>query len=115
MTVVLSRSVVSNSLWPHGLARQAPLSMRLSRQEHWSGFPCCPPRYLPNPQIDPTFPESPVLADRFFTSATWEDPENKQCEANKHMATHIIYIFFLKAISVVFSSWNTLSPCGHIA
>ena len=34
-----SRSVVSDSLQPHGLAVacQAPLSMELSRQEHWSG------------------------------------------------------------------------------
>ena len=39
---VLSRSVVSNSLGPYELyiARQAPLSMGLSRQEHWSRFPC---------------------------------------------------------------------------
>ena len=30
-----SRSVVSNSLWPHG--HQAPPSMGFSRQEYWSG------------------------------------------------------------------------------
>ena len=36
---VLSRSVVSDSLRPHGLyvALQAPLSMGFSRQEYWSG------------------------------------------------------------------------------
>ena len=32
-----SRSVVSNSLRPHG--HQAPLSMGFSRQEYWSGLP----------------------------------------------------------------------------
>ena len=32
-----SHSVVSNSLRPHGL--QAPLSMKFSRQEYWSGLP----------------------------------------------------------------------------
>ena len=32
------RSVVSDSLWPHGLHQPA---MDFSRQEHWSGEPCC--------------------------------------------------------------------------
>ena len=31
------------TLWT--VARQAPLSMRFSRQEHWSGLPCPEPRY----------------------------------------------------------------------
>ena len=34
----LSRSVVSDSLLPHGLAYQAPLSMGFGRQEYWSGL-----------------------------------------------------------------------------
>ena len=39
-------SVVSNSVWPHGLpgAYQAPLSMGFSRQEYWSGLPLPSPR-----------------------------------------------------------------------
>ena len=37
------------SLWT--VARQAPLSMGFSRQEYWNGFPCPPPRDLPNPGI----------------------------------------------------------------
>jgi len=35
------------TLWT--AARQAPLSLRFSRQEYWSGLPCFPPRDLPNP------------------------------------------------------------------
>ena len=31
------------------IARQAPLSMGLSRQENWSGLPCPPPGHLPDP------------------------------------------------------------------
>ena len=31
------------------IARQAPLSMGFSRQEHWSGLPCPHPGNLPNP------------------------------------------------------------------
>ena len=41
---VLSCLVMSNSVWLHGLySLQAPLSMRFSRQEYWSGLPCPPP------------------------------------------------------------------------
>ena len=43
---------------PGPVARQAPLSMGFSRQEHWSGLPCPPPGDLPNPGIEP---ESPAL------------------------------------------------------
>ena len=33
------------------VARQAPLSVKFSRQEHWSGFPCPPLADLPNQEI----------------------------------------------------------------
>ena len=49
------------------VARQAPLSMRFSRQEYWSGLPFPPPGHLPNPEIEPA---SPALASRFFTTST---------------------------------------------
>ena len=53
----VSRSVVSDSLRPHGLIdHQLPLSMRLSRQEYWSGFPCPSPEDLPGPGIEPGSP-----------------------------------------------------------
>ena len=50
---------------------QTPLSMRFSRQEYRSGFPCPPPRNLPDPWIKPTSLTTPALAGGFFiTSAT---------------------------------------------
>ena len=59
------RSVVSDSLWPHGLQ---PVSLLcpwgFSRQEHWSGLPCPPPGDHPNLGIEP---RSSCLAGRFFT------------------------------------------------
>ena len=59
------------TLWT--AARQAPLSMRFSRQEHWSGLLCPPPRDLPNLGTEPTSLASLALAGGFFTtSATWE-------------------------------------------
>ena len=68
-------SVVSASLRPHGLhaVHQAPLSMKFSRQEYQSGLPFPPPEDLPDPGIEPVFPESPTLVGRFFYHrATWE-------------------------------------------
>ena len=38
------------------VACQPPLSMRFSRQEHWSGLPCPPPGDLPNPVIESRSP-----------------------------------------------------------
>ena len=46
------------------IARQAHLSMRFCRQEYWRGLPLPPPEDLPNSEIKPTFPVSPLfLAD----------------------------------------------------
>ena len=78
-TVLFSMSVcvclvVSNFfviLWT--IACQAPLSIRFSRQECWSGLPCPTPGDLPELGIEPTSLAFPVLAGEFFTtSATWE-------------------------------------------
>ena len=41
---------------PWTIARQAPLSMEFSRQEHWSGQPFPPLGALPNPGIKPGSP-----------------------------------------------------------
>ena len=38
------------------VARQAPLSMGFSRQEHWSGLPFPPLGDLPDPGIEPRSP-----------------------------------------------------------
>ena len=61
------------TLTPWTLAHQAPLSMRFSRQEYWSGLLCPPPGDLPDPVIEPASLMSPTLAHQFFlTSTTWE-------------------------------------------
>ena len=53
--VIVSHSVVSNSLWPHELyvARPVPLSMGFSRQGYWSGLPSPSPGDLPNQGWNP--------------------------------------------------------------
>ena len=59
----VSHSVMFNSLWPHRLALQAPLSMEFSRQECWSGLSFPPPGDVPGPGIEP---RSPTLQARLF-------------------------------------------------
>ena len=68
--LTLSCSVMSDSLGPpRTVARQAPLSVGFSRQEHWSGLPFPSPGDLPNPGIEHTSLASPALAGGFFTTS----------------------------------------------
>ena len=60
---VLSRVWLFVTPWT--IAHQAPLSMRFSRQDYWSGLPFPSPGDLPDPRIKPV---SPALAGRFFTT-----------------------------------------------
>ena len=45
---------------PGTVADQAPLAMKFSRQEYWSGLPCSTPEDLPDPGIKPKSPASPA-------------------------------------------------------
>ena len=54
---------------PWTVVHQAPLSVEFSRQEYWNGLPFPPPGDLPNPEMKLTFPRSPALTGRFFTTA----------------------------------------------
>ena len=70
MLSLFSRVELFAVLWT--VARQAPLSMGFSKQEHWSGLPCLSPGDLPDPGIEPASLSSPTDAGKFFTtSATW--------------------------------------------
>ena len=54
---VLSHSVVSDSLRPHGLWPTRLLcSWGFSRQEYWSGLPCPPSGIFPTQGSNPSFP-----------------------------------------------------------
>ena len=63
LLLLRSSSRVQLCVTPWTAACQAPLSMGFSRQEHWSGLPCPPPRDLPDPGIEPTSPESLALQE----------------------------------------------------
>ena len=76
---MLSLSVMSDSLQPHGLY-QASLSMGFPRQEYSSEVPFPPPGDLPDPGIKPVVP---ALADRFFTTVPpWKLSCIGQCFIN---------------------------------
>ena len=53
---------------PLGCAPQASLSMGLSRQECWSGWPCPPPGDLSDAGIEPMSLTSPALTGGVFTT-----------------------------------------------
>ena len=57
---------------PWTVARQAPLSMRFSRQEYWRRLPCPPSGDLLDPGIEPAFLTSSALAARFFTASAFD-------------------------------------------
>ena len=59
VTQSLSRVQLFATLWT--IAHQAPLSMRFSRQEYWSGLSCPPPGDLPDQGIKPGSPVAPEL------------------------------------------------------
>ena len=71
---LMSVSRVGLFVTPETVARQAPLSMRLSWQEYWSGLSFPPPRDLSDPGIKPTSLAFPILADGFFTTKPSGNP-----------------------------------------
>ena len=65
LVLLLSCSVVPNSVTMWTVAYQAPVTMGFSRPEYWSGVPFPTPGDIPNPGIEPTFLASPALAAVF--------------------------------------------------
>ena len=68
---------------PWSVAHQTPLSIGLSKQEHWSGLPFPPSGDLSNPGIVTT---SPALAGGFFTTEAQKVPNKINTEI--HTKTH---------------------------
>ena len=70
---LLSRIWLFETPWT--VARHAPLSMEMSRQEYWSRFPCPPPGALPNTGTEPG---SPALQADTLLYEPWEKPDGSQ-------------------------------------
>ena len=71
--VCLVAQLVQLFLTPQTVALQAPLSMKFSRQEYWSGSPFPSPGNLPNPGIEPG---SPALQAEALPSEPPGKPKN---------------------------------------
>ena len=103
---MLSRSVVSDSLWLHGLQPGRLLCpWGFSREEYWSGLPCPSPGHLPNPGIEP---RSPALqADSLLSELSGELYLFANCLF--HVITHYIYMIpfhFIWLIIFDETIWN---------
>ena len=68
-----SRVSLFTTLWTD--ACQTPLSMRFSRQEYWSGFPCPPPGDLGNPEMEPMSPMAPTSQADSVPLSHWGSPQ----------------------------------------
>ena len=74
---------------PWTVAHQAPLYMRFSRQEDWSGLPFLSPGDLPDPGTEPG---SLALGSRFFTT----EPPGKP----------FVVFIYLASLSLSFGMWD---------
>ena len=83
---VLSHSVVSNTLGPHGLGRLL-CPWGSSRQEYWIGLPCSPPGDLPNPGIEP---RSPTLQADSLLSEPPGKPKNTRVGSLSLLQEHFL-------------------------
>ena len=81
--VVVLCSVLSDSLWPHGLQlNRPPLSMGFSRQEYWSGWPFPTPERSSRPRDWTCI--SCHLAGGFFTPEPSGKPSIPWCTHISH-------------------------------
>ena len=92
LPIVLSHAQFFATPWI--TACQAPLSIKFSRQEYWSGLPFPSPGDLPNPGIKPMLP---VLAGKFFTTKPPRKPimgsesENESCSVVSNSVTLVMH------------------------
>ena len=96
---VCAHSVVSNSVTPWTVARQAPLSVGFSRQEYWSWWLFPPPGDLPDLGMEMSSPGA-ILAGGFFTTV----PPGKP---HMHMCVYILFqilsiIGYYKILNIVY-------------
>ena len=89
---------------PMDCNHQAPLSMGFSRQEYWSGLPFPSSGVLPNSGMEPTFPASPALGDRFFTTG----PPRK-IQYVVYLKNNVSIVFLRNVRNVTAYLWDVLS------
>ena len=111
---------------PWTVAYQAPLSLELSRQEYWSGFPCHPPEDLPDPGIEPSllrllhlqaglYHQRCSSVHQYYTfiniplgSPTWQQTLTPRYlpERKENMSTQTLSHVFIVALFIIVKSWK---------
>ena len=94
------------------VACQAPLSMGLSRQEYWSGWPCHPPGHLPEPCIESvslTLSLCCCSVTQLYLTLPLYLPINMFLAVRKQYTDSFIqlFFFFLFLVSLDFSCFPT--------
>ena len=87
---------------PWTVAHQAPLTMRFSRPDYWSGVPCPPPGDRPNARIEPT---SPALQACSLPLSYQGSPQND----NTHHQTQNLNYPLLGVTFLTFCPTNLIS------
>ena len=78
------------TLWT--VTHQAPLSLRFSRQDYWSGLPCPPPGDISDPGIEPSSPVSPALQADSLPLAPPRKPLSKRFKTvNKYIINRLAH------------------------
>ena len=104
-------SVMSDSLWLHGVAHKALLLIGFPSQEYWSGLPFPTPGDIPDPGIEPMSPVSPSLAGRFFNHwTTWEAPSDSHLPAYfQHLKEQFPSYYFVENTIIIASQQVSLA------
>ena len=86
--------VVSDSVTPWTVARQAPWPMGFSRQKYCSGLPCSPPGDLSDPWIEPVYP---ALQANSLPLSHWgkHDAHPGQLKGRPGTLSHVQLLYFL--------------------
>ena len=99
------------TLWT--VARQAPLSEGLSRQEYWSGLPYPPPGDLPDPGTEPMSPMTLALQESHsFPPSYHRSHYSRLVIYFKYSSVHMEIFFNLK-IQVIRNS-TLWKPTDHV-
>ena len=96
-------SVMSDSLWLHGVAHQALMLMGFPSQEYSSGLPFPTPGDVPDSGIEHMSSVSPSVADRFFNHwATWEAPSDSHPPAYfQHLKEQFPSYYFVENTIII--------------
>ena len=82
VAIVQSLSRVLLFVTPRTMACRAPLSMKFSRQEYWSGLPFPSPKALPDPKLKPVSPA--LQADSLSTEPPGKQHRHSSCGQIPH-------------------------------